>query len=89
MIKILSRWDFFKIKSFPVLQERWAKGSRKKNQIIFLMAVPLRPYTPPPSSLIAVGIFQQIKKRPQKILTVNHFTAIKKITFFAASLRET
>ena len=40
------------------------------------MAEPLRPYPPPPSSLMAVGTFQQIKKK-----------SFKKMLFFLMALQ--
>ena len=58
------------------------KGSRK-SKYIFLRAVSLRSYPPPPSSLIAVGTFSTNLKEEKKNLNE---TAIKKITFFSASL---
>ena len=49
----------------------------------FLMAVPLRPYTPPPpSSLIVVRILStNYKKSPNKVNFYLNDTAIKKILF--------
>ena len=37
-------------------------------KVIFLMAVPLSSYPPPPSNLMAVGTFQQIQKSPKKVI---------------------
>ena len=51
---------------FLVFQEERYGKSKK---VIFLMAVPLRPYTlraPPPSSLMAVDFFNKLKKKRPK-----------------------
>ena len=65
-----------------------ARLGKPQKKVIFLMAGPLRPYPPPPQSLMAVGNFFSSSKSSKKSVFFLNGQAIKRRTFsFAAFLR--